>query len=215
MFIQYLFTDFQYFYWWILIAVGSVCLHELFHALAAYWEGDSTAKELGYFTLNPMKHMGGASLLLLLFTGMCWGLCPVNPSKFRHRYGDALVSFAGPFANLLIMIASGLSIVLLASLFQHDMTPAITNLMQFLQLATVVNAAFFILNLLPIPPLDGHGIFSSFFPASKPFYQNLGNAGFILIFLIFSIPAARSLFWKSAETLSQGNLVLWSGLLGF
>lgn len=162
-----------------------------------------------------MKHMGGASLLLLLFTGMCWGLCPVNPSKFRHRYGDALVSFAGPFANLLIMIASGLSIVLLASLFQHDMTPAITNLMQFLQLATVVNAAFFILNLLPIPPLDGHGIFSSFFPASKPFYQNLGNAGFILIFLIFSIPAARSLFWKSAETLSQGNLVLWSGLLGF
>lgn len=36
MFIQYLFTDFQYFYWWILIAVGSVCLHELFHALAAY-----------------------------------------------------------------------------------------------------------------------------------------------------------------------------------
>lgn len=215
MFIQYLFTDFQYFYWWILIAVGSVCLHELFHALAAYWEGDSTAKDLGYFTLNPLKHMGGASLLLLLFTGMCWGLCPVNPNKFRHKHGDALVSFAGPFANLLLMVLSGISILLLALVFQHAMTPIIENLMQFLQLAAIANAAFFILNLLPIPPLDGHSVLSSFFPSTKPFYESLGNAGFILVFLIFTIPSANHIFWESAETLSQGNLSFWSGLLGF
>lgn len=215
MFFEYLFTDSQYFLWWVIIATASICLHELFHALAAYWEGDSTAKDLGYFTLNPLKHMGGASLVMLMLTGMCWGLCPVNPSKFRHKYGDALVSFAGPFANLLLMTLSSLLMLLLAATMGSSPSSLQVNLLQFLQLAAVANAAFFIFNLLPIPPLDGHSILSSFFPRMKPVYENLGNAGFLLLFLLFMMPGASKLFWGSAETLSRGNLALWNSLFGF
>ncbi|WP_373531229.1 site-2 protease family protein [Vampirovibrio sp.] len=214
MFIQYLFSDAQYFFWWVIIAAGSVCLHELFHALAAYWEGDSTAKDAGYFTLNPLKHMGGASLVVLMLTGMCWGLCPVNPSRFRHTYGDALVAFAGPFANLLIMALSGLAALLLMSAMGESASALQMNLLRFFRLAAMANAAFFLFNLIPIPPLDGHSIISSFLPGTRSFFQSMGNAGFMVVFILFSIPAARAFFWGGATLLSQGSMLLWSGLLG-
>lgn len=215
MFFQYLFTDSQYFFWWVLIAAGSVCLHELFHALAAYWQGDSTARDAGYFTLNPLKHMGGASIVILLLTGMCWGLCPVDPSRFRHKYGDALVSFAGPFANLLLMALSSLALIILSGTIGESATSLQMSLFKFFQLAAVANAAFFIFNLIPIPPLDGHSIISSFLPQTRPFFHSLGNAGFIVVFLVFSIPNARAAFWGSADILSQGSMILWGRLFGF
>lgn len=215
MFFEYLFTDPRYFLWWVMIAAGSVCLHELFHALAAYWEGDSTAKDAGYFTLNPLKHMGGSSLVVLMLTGMCWGLCPVNPSRFRHQYGDALVAFAGPFANLLLLVLSGLAILLLSSGLGDTSGPLQMNLLSFFKLAAIANAAFFLFNLIPIPPLDGHSIISSFLPGTRHFFQSMGNAGFIVVFLLFSIPAARAAFWGGASILSQGSVLLWSGLFGF
>ena len=125
MFLRYLLTDSQYFIWWVTISVFSVCLHELFHALAATYEGDDTPKQLGYLTLNPLVHMGQQSLIILLLTGMCWGLCPVNPRKFRHRYGDALVAFAGPFANLLLMILFALSSLVLAIMTQKGLVSVV------------------------------------------------------------------------------------------
>jgi Zn-dependent protease len=214
MFFQYLFTDFQYFFWWICILVFSVCLHELFHALAAYWEGDSTAKDQGYFTLNPLIHMGPASLVLLLLTGMCWGLCPVDPSKFRHKYGDALVSFAGPFANLLLLIvAAGLACLLMAVNFSFFPSVVQMNLLKFLQLFAYVNAALFLFNLIPIPPLDGHAIVGSFFPNTKPIYAQLGDSGFIVLFLLMSISGGSRLLWGCAEILAGSCFSVFSAML--
>ncbi|HEY9744681.1 MAG TPA: site-2 protease family protein [Oculatellaceae cyanobacterium] len=205
MFVETLFTAPEYFLWWILIAVFSVCLHELFHALAAYYEGDDTAKRLGYFTLNPLVHMGTQSLVILLLTGMCWGACPVNPSRFRHRYGEALVAFAGPFANLLLMFLfalAGIAVAFCGSLNLIPETPA-NNLERFLSMASRANAAFFLLNMLPVPPLDGHGIAVSLFPSLRPFYARLGQAGFALIILLFWLPVGFSrFFWQLSAQMS-------------
>jgi Zn-dependent protease len=203
MFFNYLFTDSQFFFWWITIAVFSVCVHELFHALAAYCEGDDTAKKLGYFTLNPMVHMGPQSLIILMFTGMCWGLCPVNPSKFRHKYGDALVSFAGPFANLLLMVAFTCLGFASTYLYTSETQTVNVNFQNFCAMAAKANAAFFLLNMIPLPPFDGHSIAANFVPGLRDFYARMGNAGLAFIFLLFWLPVGiGEKFWQLASHLS-------------
>jgi Zn-dependent protease len=219
MFFQYLFTDSQFFLWWIAIAVFSVCLHELLHALAAHYEGDDTAKQRGYFTLNPLVHMGPQSLVILLLTGMCWGLCPVNPRNFRHRYGDALVAFAGPFANLLLMVGFSLGSLGFAFAAQKGLISDVLlhNLVRFCAVASRANAAFFLLNMIPLPPLDGHTIVADFFPKVREGYARLGVSGYALIMLLFWLPVGFDrLFWGYAALLSAqchlllGNTLAWA-----
>ena len=102
MFLTYLFNNPQFYIYWIVIIIFSICVHEFSHALVAYWQGDDTAKKQGYFTINPMVQMGKISLLCVLIFGLCWGACPVDPNKMKHKYSDALVSFAGPFSNFVL-----------------------------------------------------------------------------------------------------------------
>jgi Zn-dependent protease len=102
MFIDYLRTDRVFYVQAVFTVALSVVLHELGHGLAAIWEGDDTPRSSGHITLNPVTHMGWLSLGLLFFSGIAWGQMPVNPSRFRHRYGDVLVSLAGPLTNLLL-----------------------------------------------------------------------------------------------------------------
>ncbi len=213
MFIQYLFTDFQLFLWGVTIVVLSVCTHEFFHALAAYYEGDDTAKRAGYFTINPMVHMGPQSIILLLLTGMCWGSCPVNPARFRHKYGDALVAFAGPFANLLLMVLFALLIFAAPWIvLPFGASPVMAeNLSRFFQMATTTNAALFILNMIPFPPLDGHSIVMNFFPGTRPFYASLGPMGFGLLMILMFLGLGKIL-WASAYMLSGLCVMLCGGL---
>ena len=89
---------------WLAIIIFSVCFHELMHAVTAKWQGDTTAADAGHITLNPLKQMGVFSIIMLLVIGIAWGSVPVNPARMRHKYSDALVSFAGPFANLILCV---------------------------------------------------------------------------------------------------------------
>jgi len=211
MFIQNLFTDFQFFFWWFTIMVLSVCVHEFFHAWAAHYEGDDTAKQAGFFTLNPMVHMGPASLIILVLTGMCWGACPVNPNRFRHRYGDALVAFAGPFANLLLMVLFALATLITL----HAPHMALSEkLIEFCRLASMLNAALFLLNMIPLPPLDGHAVVRNFFPETAGFYNQIGFAGYLIVFVALSIPVLGHAFWGLATTLSVSTFLLFGMVLG-
>ena len=101
----------------LLVVVFSVCLHEYAHARAALWQGDATAAEQGHLTLNPLKQMGPMSLIMLLIIGIAWGAVPVNPGRMRHRYSDALVSFAGPATNLALFLVSSLLFAFSALMF--------------------------------------------------------------------------------------------------
>ena len=89
---------------WVTVVMFSICFHEYSHAYAALLQGDSTAAERGHLTMNPMVQMGTFSIIMLLFIGISWGSVPVNRRKFRHKYSDALVSFAGPAANVLLFL---------------------------------------------------------------------------------------------------------------
>ena len=107
-FIEYLFDPAsQLFFGCVVITVViSIVLHELAHGWAAIWQGDDTPRQMGHMTGDPMVHMGGFSLLMLALVGMAFGAMPVNPGNFRSRYGDALVSAAGPAMNFLLALVA-------------------------------------------------------------------------------------------------------------
>jgi len=135
------------------IVVVSIVLHELGHALAATWEGDPTPKVRGHLTWNPIVHMGWMSIGIAAVIGIAWGATPVRPANFRHRrWGEVIVSFAGPAVNLTLALVSALVLNLV---LRGEATPF---LKEFWWTATVYNLALFLLNMIPVPPLDGFTI---------------------------------------------------------
>lgn len=205
MFALTLLDDPIYYVFVVFIVVLSVTLHELGHALAAYAEGDDTAKKAGHFTLNPVVHMGVQSLVLLLLIGVAWGLTPVNPNKFRHAWGDLAVSLAGPFTNLILMLI----FLLLFFGLRHGgwgLPEAVLPLLAlFCFLGALMNAALFLLNMLPVPPLDGFSILKTLVPAVREDEARFGGYGlFILLIAFFIFGLGRLLFdgadWLIAQT---------------
>jgi len=170
----------------VLTVIISIVLHELAHGWAALWQGDDTPKQMGHMTADPLVHMGGMSLLMLALVGMAFGAMPVNPRNFRSRYGDALVSVAGPAMNFLLAFIAQLALAIwLAS---KGLTPEGTgqNVQSFLLLFAYTNIALGIFNLLPVPPLDGSSILGNFVPSYKRWTDSLGNPMFVF-FILFIV----------------------------
>ncbi len=164
-----------------MIIILSICLHELSHGYAALFQGDDTPRTSGHLTLNPVVHMGIPSLLFLCFSGMAWGLMPVNPAKFKNKkYGDVIVSAAGPLMNLALALVA-IAILSLSLKFSADGFVS----SEFLRMAAVINLSLCMLNLLPIPPLDGFHVWSAFIPQLKMLQ---GPYSIMLIVLLFVVP---------------------------
>jgi Zn-dependent protease len=131
--------------------VPAFTVHEFAHAWVAYRLGDSTAKDLGRLTLNPMKHLDVFGILLVLVVGFGWAKpVPVNPYNLRHGRRDmAIVAVAGPLSNL----AMATAIALIWRLANPGQLPefVVYALFTFVWL----NIVLLFFNLLPIAPLDG------------------------------------------------------------
>lgn len=144
----------------VLVVVGSIVLHELGHALVASWEGDPTPKIRGHLTWNPVVHMGWFSLVLVAVMGLGWGATPVNRSMFRHRrWGDVLVSAAGPAVNLFLACVAGFVLMVAARAgggVEGHVFSVWGTVLQF-------NVLLFLLNMIPVPPLDGFSVLDGTF----------------------------------------------------
>ena len=163
MFIETLSSNPAHFVYVVVTMVFSIVLHELAHGWAAIWQGDRTPIDTGHMTIDPRVHMGAISLIMLALAGMCFGAMPVDPSRFRSRYGDALVSAAGPLMNLLLAFVTltGLSIWMVNVGGSKELSVQGGNLLQFLSVFGVSNIALFLFNLIPVPPLDGATVLAS------------------------------------------------------
>lgn len=211
MFFYQMFQNPVYFANTVLIVILSITIHELFHALAALSQGDDTAVRAGRMTLNPLAHMGQTSVIMLVLFGIAWGQTPINRSRFKYPFSDALVSFAGPFANLLLLVVSVWAVLLLQKAGTHS--PVANGVMDFFSLAAVLNAFLFLFNMLPVPPLDGFGILETFLPFLRPLLQSLSQYGFFLLMVLFMFfglggflfAIARLMVWK-VSILSGGIL---------
>lgn len=144
----------------------AITVHEFMHAWTANYLGDPTAKREGRVSLNPIPHMDplGTMLLpaVLILTGspivIGWAKpVHINPNNFKNpRLGSALSAFAGPMANLLMVLA-------MSAIYR---IPAVSaSIWGGLVLAIIIiNLILMIFNLIPIPPLDGSKVFSLVFP---------------------------------------------------
>jgi len=187
----------------LIILIFSVIIHEISHGAVADALGDSTAKDAGRLTLNPIKHIDlVGSIIVPLFLvlaaqvaggGIIFGWAkpvPINPYNFRdQKYGSAKVALAGPAANLALAVFFAL---LLRFVPQDYVLPQLLSIFSYIIYINILLAVF---NLFPIPPLDGSHILFTFLPQSanslKIFLSQFGL--FILLFIIFFVPGFLSL----------------------
>jgi Zn-dependent protease len=141
----------------------AITVHEVAHGWVAKHLGDPTAQRLGRLTLNPIKHIDpiGTLLvpgLLLLLGGFIFGWAkpvPVTFENLRHPKRDmAIVAAAGPGANLLMAIGWAL-VAKLGTLLPATLPWAATPLQYMGAFGITINVVLMVLNLIPIPPLDG------------------------------------------------------------
>jgi Zn-dependent protease len=189
-------TKIQLFAVWVLPIVFAITVHEVAHGVVAKLLGDKTASVLGRLTLNPMRHIDliGTIIVptvLLLLGGIMFGWAkpvPINPSNFRRPRRDiALVAAAGPFSNIIMAIAWGLIAKLGMFLLQQGFSWALA-ITYMGNAGIMMNGVLAILNLLPLPPLDGGNILISLLPKSLAArVALLAPFGFfILLFLVAS-----------------------------
>lgn len=134
----------------------SLSMHEFAHALAADKQGDMTPRLQGRLTLNPAAHIDWMGLVMLLFAGFGWARpVRVNPNNYRNRrYGDLIVSLAGPMMNLLLAFIFS-AVYSAIAVFMPWVSPYV--MMIFGSFVTI-NCVLFAFNLIPLPPLDGFSI---------------------------------------------------------
>jgi Zn-dependent protease len=203
MFISYLQTNPQYYFAVILVVIISICLHELAHGFTAIALGDRTPEETGHITLNPLEHMGTMSLIMLAVVGISWGAMPVDPTRMRGRYADAIVSVAGPLTNLALAAIGLLSISLWAHFGTIDTSNhMVRNALMLLYVLSVFNMVLFALNLIPVPPLDGSRILADFVPAYRRLTSDPTMQGvFFAVMMAVFFGAGRVLFPAAEQIL--------------
>lgn len=179
---------------WVVPVIFAITVHEVAHGRVAKYYGDNTAWMLGRLTLNPLKHIDPVGTILvpglmLAFTGFVFGWAkpvPVNVRNLRNPKHDmAIVALAGPVANLLM----ALGWALFARLAMLINTVEITIPMIYVSMAGImINLVLGLLNLLPIPPLDGSRILSWALPGRwNHYYNQFEQYGFyLLVFLLMS-----------------------------
>lgn len=180
---------------WALPVLFAVTVHEAAHGWVADRLGDPTARMLGRLTLNPIKHIDWIGtvlvpMILALTTGFIFGWAkpvPVNKYNLKHPRRDwALVSIAGPVSNLLMAVLWA-SIAKIGMMLLGTGSPGLF-MMYVGKAGIAINLMLGVLNLIPIPPLDGGHAVSSLLPiqAARQ-YDKLEPYGFfVLLFLLFS-----------------------------
>ena len=172
---------------WVVPVVLAITVHEVAHGWIARKLGDNTAFMLGRLTLNPFKHVDPMGtilipgMLLLLQAGFIFGYAkpvPINWKNLRHPKRDmALVAAAGPGANLLMALAWGLLIRLGLSLGE----PGIA--LVYMGVAGItINIILMVLNLLPLPPLDGGRVVTGLLPGPWAYrFSRIEPYGFFIL----------------------------------
>lgn len=185
----------------IILVIVSLGVHEAAHAWSAWKLGDSTAKDMGRMTINPLVHID--PFMTILLPAMCALVgapifggakpVPVNFHRLRNPWFDmAVVAFAGPLSNLILagvflalykfFVATGYynGAALAEAARENDLLPRV-------MMSTVFyNVMFFVFNLIPIPPLDGSRIMVNVLPESlRESYYAVGRYGLFIIYGVF------------------------------
>jgi Zn-dependent protease len=189
-------------------------VHEFCHALVAHMCGDSTSKDQGRVSLNPLKHIDPIGFLMLIFAGFGWAK-PVqfNEQNLRNPKIDVIkIALAGPLSNAVIAMVLSIVFSILSSKVFVQSTPGIQILSEVFIYAIYINWGLFIFNLIPLPPLDGSHLLLSAFKKHPVLYNGLYKYGSFLLFgLIIATFVTKIDFlpiWPAIQFVGQGFLSL-------
>ena len=189
-------------------------VHEFSHALVAHRCGDSTSKDQGRITLNPLKHIDPFGFIMLLVAGFGWAK-PVqfNEQNLRNPKTDVLkIAFAGPASNaILAMLLSIIFSILHLTVpaFQNYGLPLVQEVFLY---AIYINWGLFIFNLIPIPPLDGSHLLLHRLKRFPALHDALYKYGTMLLFGLLIATAVTKInflpIWPLIQFLGKGFLAL-------
>ena len=190
----------------LIVVIGwtiSVCFHEYAHAVVAYWGGDKSVKSKGYLSFNPFLYTDirfsiilPTVFILLGGIGLPGAAVRIRDDMLRHRYWSSLVSAAGPFATFLWIL--GMIAVIHSGQLSEAWALALCWLLN-------IEIVVLLLNLLPLPGLDGFGIIEPFLSSeARKKIQPLYKHGFlIMIALLWLIPGPNQMLWETAGSLME------------
>jgi Zn-dependent protease len=168
----------------------AITVHEAAHGYAARHYGDRTAEMMGRLTLNPIKHIDPMGTILVpalmfMFTPFLFGWAkpvPVNTRNFKDmRMGMRMVAIAGPLSNLVMCF--GWAMAMVASQWVPESFQEAMQTMS--RYGIIINAVLFVLNMLPILPLDGGRFVDTFLPARASMqFQKIEPYGMWVIILL-------------------------------
>jgi Zn-dependent protease len=205
--------------------VIAIPLHEMGHAVAAYFLGDRSVRYFGYFDLSPSKVrrlFDPIGIIAVFIALVGWGRkVPVQPNRISSMGQKVLYELGGPAANLLAAVLFG---VILRLVLRNGGVPSVASPVDLLTFALYaiwfLNVSIFAFQLLPVPGLDGWAIVEALFKSRNPrFFYNVSARrqqiwiGVILVIFIgsvFRVPVLNlvmSPFYTPASLISLGTCI--------
>jgi Zn-dependent protease len=176
---------------WAIPLIFAITVHEVAHGWVANKLGDPTAKNAGRLTLNPIKHIDilGTIIIpgiLVILGGIVFGYAkpvPVNWHNLRRPRRDmAIVALAGPLSNLMMAFIWAL-VAKFGALFYASSSHYVGFILYYMgTVGIMINLVLMVLNLIPIPPLDGSRVVASFLQGqAAEFYAKIEPYGFFIL----------------------------------
>ncbi len=138
-------------------------VHEFCHAWVAHLCGDSTSKDQGRVTLNPLKHIDALGFIMLIAVGFGWAK-PVqfNEQNLHNPKTDIIkIALAGPLSNAVLAMILSVVLSFLSLIVNNNYSSGMQLVTEVFHYAIFINWGLFVFNLIPLPPLDGsHLLFS-------------------------------------------------------
>jgi Zn-dependent protease len=184
----------------IIVIVGwifSLCLHEFSHAVVAYYGGDTSVKDKGYLTFNPLKYTHPVYsivlpvvFLLLGGIGLPGGAVYIETWRLRSKRWESAVSLAGPVANLVLAILLALVLNFLP-VSSNGIWPGVAFL-------ALIQVSALVLNLIPVPPFDGYRTLAPFLNRQLRFnIDQYSNIIMMVVFVVlWYVSFVNTFFWN-------------------
>ena len=206
---------------WAVPAVFAITLHEVGHGMVAKILGDTTAEDMGRLTINPIKHvdlLGTIFVPIMIFylSGFIFGWAkpvPINWNNLKNKKRDiALVALAGPFANLLMIIFWLFIAIFFVNLSEQGGITENLFIYYMAWAGIIINFLLMIVNLFPIPPLDGSRVLFSFLPNKAAFeYLKLERYGLLILLILLITGVLTKIIGPIMEAFQEAIKILILG----